>query len=279
MKPLQRNADQMAKTLVLFGLSFGPTAIHSKLCEEFQEPVTLKTVKNWLADFRRTPKDIDGRETAIAKFLERFASFTWGDIGQYEIPWEASEFIARLLVENVDSSISKGTWYRDLTRIEVSWIYRFHLVAPTVQPSTFLEMRDQIVLEDALSVLTGNPVDFDATFWYLAYRPSESPERQRAYDSAVDKRYIPPYDLSLYYNKALEMLQEASSLDPRSDFFDVAEGTAEQVKRDLDAKAPEMLQETSSLDPRSDFFGVAEGTGEQVECDLDAEALEMPQET
>ena len=82
MKRRQRNADQRAKTLVLFGLSFGPTAIHSKLCEEFQEPVTLKTVKNWLADFRRTPKDIDGRETAIAKFLERFASFAWGDIGQ-----------------------------------------------------------------------------------------------------------------------------------------------------------------------------------------------------
>lgn len=237
MKNLRRNTDQRAKTLVLFGLSFGPTAIHNKLCEEFLEPVSLKTVKNWLADFRRTPKDIDGRETAIAKFLERFESFTWADIGKYEIPWEASEFIARLLVKNVDISISKNTWYRDLARIEVSWICRFHLVAPKVPISTFLEMKEEIVLEDALSVLTGNPIDFDATFWYVAYGPWESPERQRAYDAAVAKRYVPPYDLSLYYNKAQEVLQEVGSLDPRSDFFDVAEGTAEQVKRDLDSRS------------------------------------------
>lgn len=230
MKSHRVNTPQRMRALVLFGSSLGPTAIHSRLCEEFPEPVSLKTVKNWLADFRRAVDGSDGRESEIVRFLTRCESFTWSDFGQYGIPWEASEFIAELLVENVEIHSRNNTWCPIFNRVEILWLWRFHLVSPTLPITELMAMRDHIVLEETRSVLTGEPIDFDDIYWYLAYGPWESPEKQSVYDAAVaGHKFISRYDESFHQDKALEVMKHAGSLDPRSDLFDIAETTVMEV--------------------------------------------------
>lgn len=211
----------------------GPAAIHAELCNEFYENVvSLKTVKNWLAEFRRSTKDGDRSESEIAKFLDRYECFTWNDFGKYEVPWEASTFVAKLMVENVSISLKNNSWYRDLSRIEITWIWRFHLVAPTLPIDSLIEMKEQITLEETRSVLTGEPVDFDALFWWLAHSPWENSEKQKAYELAVSTRYyVPRYDEEVHQQRALEVMKQASTLDPRSDLYDIATGTAEEITR------------------------------------------------
>ena len=221
------------RALALFGSAKGPTAIHSELCEMFSEPVSLKTVKNWLADFRRALDGSDGRESEIGSFLTRCESFTWSDFGQYGIPWEASEFIAQLLVENVEIHSRNNTLCPSFIRIEILWLWRFHLVSPTLPIADLIAMRDHILLEETRSVLTGEPIDFDDIYWYLAYGPWESPEKQGIYETAVaSHKYISRYDESSHQDKALEVMKHAGSLDPRSDLFDIAEGTVMEVTRE-----------------------------------------------
>ena len=230
MRSHRANTPQKVRALVLFGSSLGPTPIHAKLCEEFPDPVSLKTVKNWLADFRRGTNDGDGRESGVGRFLTRANQFTWSDFGQYEIPWEASAFIAQLMVENIEIHAKNNTWCPSISRIEMLWFWRFHLVAPTLPLADLLAMKDHILLEETRSVLTGEPINFDDIYWWLAYGPWESSERQRVYDSAVaTNRDIPAYDHELHFSKALEVMKEAGSLDPRSDLFDIAETTYMEV--------------------------------------------------
>ena len=202
MKSHPRNADQRALTFVLFGASLGPTRIHAQLCEEFRDPVSLKTVKNWLADFRQATKDSDGRES---EYLKRCELFTWSDIGQYEIPSEASNFIAKLMVEHVEIH-KRDKFYRRLTRFEVSWLWRFHLLAPTLPISRLLSTKDRVWLEQLRTVMTGEPIDFDDIYWWLAYSPWETPEKQEIYDAAVARhRDVRLYDDSVLNEKASDV--------------------------------------------------------------------------
>ena len=202
MKSHPRNADQRSRTFVLFAASLGPTPIHAKLCEEFPDPVSLKTVKNWLADFRQSTKDGDGQES---EYLKRCEHFTWSDFGQYEIPWEASNFVGKLMVEHVEIHI-KDKFYRGLTRFEVSWLWRFHLLAPTLPISRLLTIKDHVWLEQLRCVMAGEPLDFDDIYWWLAYSPWETPEKHGVYDEAVARhRGVPLYDESVLNEKANEV--------------------------------------------------------------------------
>ena len=111
------------------------------------------------------------------------------------------------------------------------WIWRFHLVAPTFPIPRLLDMKDRITLEETRSVLTGEPIDFEDTFWWLAHRPWESSEKKRLYELAVSTlRSIPRYDEEAHQEKALEVIKQARSLDPRSDLYDIATGTAVDVR-------------------------------------------------
>ena len=203
MKSHRANTPQRMRTLELFGASLGPTPIYRKLQDEYQDPVSLKTVKNWLADFRRPGKEGEERNPEEAKFLISLKPFTWGDIGQHEIPWEASEFIARLMVENVDSM--KGTHHRSLLRIQVLWLWRFSLLAPTLPISRLLKMSGHIIIEQLRAVLNGEPMDFDDIYWWLAYEPWKNLEKHKVYEAAIDGRSrIPRYDETLRAERAYE---------------------------------------------------------------------------
>ena len=109
------------------------------------------------------------------------------------------------MVEHVEIHI-KDNFYRRLTRFEVSWLWRFHLLAPTLPISRLLTIKDHVWLEQLRSVMAGEPLDFDDIYWWLAYSPWETPEKHGVYDEAVARhRGVPLYDDSVLNEKATEV--------------------------------------------------------------------------
>ena len=52
------SALQQTRTYELYKEGLGPTAIFDKLCEDFEDPVSARTVSTWLRGFRELNDEV-----------------------------------------------------------------------------------------------------------------------------------------------------------------------------------------------------------------------------
>ena len=114
------SASQQGRAYQLYHDKLGPTAIFDKLCEEFENPVSARTVSAWMRGFRGLTEEV--------KKLD--VPFEYHRMQEYGLPWEASRYVLRLW------AFVTSMWpifYKSAPRPtfrEVRWWWRVHLAVP-----------------------------------------------------------------------------------------------------------------------------------------------------
>jgi hypothetical protein len=176
-------------------LSFGPTAIHEALQEEFtgkgtRKPVSIDTVKKWIAEFKKLNTDLD-------------QPFSWHRMDEYGIPWEASGVMLRTWKAYITTMAPlyevEGRRSTHPTVRQVRWWWRaFKSVSPVFindeKKADYLDFAlwgDNFAMREIKYEVLGHEPNFDDLFAYLAFRPWTSNEARSEYLEAIQEHLIP----------------------------------------------------------------------------------------
>lgn len=189
---------QHGRAYDLYRGDLGPSAIFDKLCEEFEEPVSARTVSNWMRGFR----DLDKTVVALD------SPFEWHRMEEYGLPWEAS----RWLLE-VWGVVIRGRTERPFPTLrEARWWWRIHQAVPRIQTDTpepewlkelapegvpwvyfdTVAMARAFVARELAHELLGEPMVMDDLEALIALRPWENRVLEESYRREVDLGTIPP---------------------------------------------------------------------------------------
>ena len=124
--------------------------------------------------------------------------FQWHRLGEYDLPWEASEFLLQMwgyvkeLSRDLEWSLQYSAPLPAPTARQAKWWWRVHQAAPD-QDNLFVWMwATQLLQCDLFKDILKKTVDVSGIEAYLAYRAWQSPKQQTDYDQAVKDRRIPP---------------------------------------------------------------------------------------
>jgi hypothetical protein len=188
---------------------FGPTAIHQTLkkefeatdgvtasflatlvlattCIEYEKVVSLRTVKNWLREFRELRKGVTRLDEA----------FEWHRLDEYGLPWEAGAYI----LDTCSANRRATKYWQILTKEleepvptvrQVRWCWRVHLALPEVDGKDIILWAEAFVRYELLRDVLGNTVDMAGITAYLSHKPWTSDKSKEEYTKAVVEGRIP----------------------------------------------------------------------------------------
>ena len=171
-----------AHALYRFGM--GPTAIHRTLETEFEKPVSKRTIAKWVKRFKSgEPSNLD-------------APFKWHNLGQYELPWESSDYLMAMWVFVIDGG-RYGAASRDgpitpPTVRQMKWCWRVHLVCPGLQMYDVFWVAQRFTRREIFREVIGEQREFDDLEAYLAYKPWSGTQRSKAYEAAIQRGSVQP---------------------------------------------------------------------------------------
>ena len=182
----RKNEDQRLDTYLMYKQGFSPTRIHNGLkvrldageYGEHEDLVHLNSVKNWLREFRESDRGLDD-------------AFEWHRLGDYGLPWEASEFLLEMwvYVQELNRDLKWALHYLDSpppsTVRQANWWWRVHQAAPNQDKEFVRITAEQLWQCELYKDVLGKNVDVSGIEAYLAYRPWMSQEHQTAYHQAI----------------------------------------------------------------------------------------------
>ena len=161
----------------------------------YAEAVSLKTVKNWLANFRRLEHKPE---------LELCNDpFEWHHIGHHGIPWEASALITEMMVMPTPWPVSHRPSIQ-----EVLWWWRIRLAAPSLGLVTVAHLAVGCMFRELVGLLHDRPPRLDDVYWYLAFRPWESDEKQELYQAALNAQKVPKLIIQWHWKLGQQFIRE-----------------------------------------------------------------------
>jgi len=186
--------DQRVAAYRMWKLAVGPAKIHSELkvyvgagqYGDYAVVVSLRTVKNWLRDFRTLDAKLDD-------------TFQWHRLEEYGLPWEAGSFLLGLWgeVREINQSLRLLGWFRGSderlpTVRQARWWWRVHLAVPEMETkiNVYLWAEEFCRLELYQHVL-GKPMDAAGLEAYLAYKPWTDEGSLAIYNEALFSGRIP----------------------------------------------------------------------------------------
>ena len=124
--------------------------------------------------------------------------FQWHRMGEWGLPWEASEFIlgmwayAKELSADLDWSLQYSVPLPPPSVRLVHWWWRVHQAAPD-ETRFFVWMWGRELWRcDLYKDVLGKPADPSGIEAYLAYKPWQNPKQQDIYDRAIKRGTISP---------------------------------------------------------------------------------------
>ena len=180
MPSRQYNEDKRFRAYQLSKDGFGPTTIQQVLVEEFENKnppeqampaVKLRTVKNWLKEFR----DLET--------LDLDTPADWGKLEAYDIPENALGPLLQLWsVYGIEG--------RPTIRM-VKWWWRVHLALPD-EPlgQVVLGLALHFIIREIRRDVLGPSRDLTDLWQCIALKPWSGPDQKKKYDEAVEKGHI-----------------------------------------------------------------------------------------
>ena len=157
---------------------------------EFDDPVSTRTVSNWLRDFRALDESVAALDSP----------FEWHRMEEYGLPWEASSWLLEQW-----RWVTRGVTELPLPTVrEVRWWWRIHQAVPEIRTHTkepqwltrwhidTVQMASAFVARELAHELLGEPMVMDDLEALIALRPWESEELEKFYRMQLDLRIIPP---------------------------------------------------------------------------------------
>ena len=125
-------------------------------------------------------------------------------MGEYGLPWEASEYLMRMWVyyceELVALSPRSGEPLVPPPSVrQMKWMWRVHLAAPDLTEYDTWMVSCRFTLREMCHDLLGHADDMFDLEAHLTYRPWESDQSLDRYRSAIEAGHIPP--LSIWLDK------------------------------------------------------------------------------
>lgn len=175
--------EQRLHAYHLHNQGFKPTAIHNALGAAFGEtetPVSLRTVNGWLKEFRSIGHDISAVDQ----------TFHWELLDEYNIPWDASSYLLAYWAEMIEQYQELG--HRPLSIRDMTWVWRVHLVEPSLNFYEVRELSLQFVARELFRDVLGEDWGMDDLWGRLAFRPWAGDVERASYDAAVKSGAVPP---------------------------------------------------------------------------------------
>lgn len=180
--PRQRaSSEQHKRAYDLFRDEKGPSAILKTLEDEFEEPVSVRTVATWVKGFRELSK-----ETLILD-----SPFEWHRMEEYSLPWEASAYVLEMWTfvhENLRWALHLGS----PSVRQVRWWWRVHLSARDLGMEDNYWLAERFAIRELEHNVLGLPLEMADLEAHLAYKPWATEERRQAYLRSVEEERIPP---------------------------------------------------------------------------------------
>ncbi len=156
----------------------GPTAILEQLRQNFEEPVSIRTVANWVSRF----KEFSG--------TEKEKPFEWLTMEHYDIPWESSAFLMDMWKFDRDH---KPFPYDNIelfspTIRQVQWWWRVHQAIPELCKFDIWHIGQKFTARDILAEVMQSDIGSTDLQAYLAYRPWENSDY---YEISLQNHMIP----------------------------------------------------------------------------------------
>ena len=172
--------NQKLHAYSLFRQNFPPSAIHKALVEEFEEletPLSLKTVKRWVAEFKTKEEEVAHLD----------GPFAWHKLEKYGLPWEASAYLLEMWAfvreGKVMSVFPKESRMLSPTVREMIWARRVHLATPDVGMRDVWLLAERFVYRELCHEVLGERLDMADLEAQLAYRPWEGwPDNEERLD-------------------------------------------------------------------------------------------------
>ena len=144
--------------------------------------------------------------------------FQWHRMGEWGLPWEASEFIlgmwayAKELSADLEWSLQYSVPLPPPSVRLVHWWWRVHQAAPD-ETRFFVWMWGRELWRcDLYKDILGKPADPSGIEAYLAYKPWQNPKQQDIYDRAIKRGTISPLPPALVGAMHTEELRGNSEL-------------------------------------------------------------------
>ena len=175
------NPNQHMKAYELYRQGNGPTAIADVLSKSFENPVSERTVGTWIRGFK----------TLDSRIVDLDGPFEWHRMEEYELPWEAGEFLLRAW-RNMEGVGFLGLQEpRTPTIREMRWWWRLHLAAPDLKAIFgFWWLSAQFCQRELRHEVLHQPLRTDDLEWVLFYKPWLI-AGMAAYKSALSQGLIP----------------------------------------------------------------------------------------
>ena len=177
------NPAQRLRAFQLYHDGYGPAATLNKLREEFERPVSTRTVATWVKEFK-----VQVEETG----LNLDAPFEWHRLEEYGLPWEASDYLLEILWLHQNGKIVRSPSAPAPTPSvrQVRWWWRIHKAVPTIgkRDTWFLALR--FMLRELAHDVLNLPLDVADLEAHLAYKPWDE-DRREIYNKAVEDGRIP----------------------------------------------------------------------------------------
>ena len=170
---------QHGRAYDLYRAGLGPTAIFDKLDGEFEDPVSPRTVSNWMRGFRELKDSVVARDSP----------FEWHRMEEYGLPWEASRWLLDLWSVQTHGG-------RPLPTVrEVQWWWRAYQAAgdlPTGNWSTWdaFQIAKAFISRELAHDLLGEPMHVADLELLVAVRPWESDELKQDYYERVEEEPV-----------------------------------------------------------------------------------------
>jgi len=231
-------AEQQIRAYQLFQTEgFSAIAILTNLELEYDTPVSLRTVYNWLKVFKN----------ARDEFTQYDEEFAWHKLSQFDLPWESSEFIlAMWKYVTRYSRLANSAWVLEETqnadgrpkltyRLDVDllsedepmppppmklppptfrqakWWWRIHLAVPDVEFEDLYWLSQRFVDRELAQTVLGIPATYADLEAHLAYQPWHCEDCLEIYLTAVQEQQIPQISQETFSTSEREAI--ASSLD------------------------------------------------------------------
>ena len=180
------SASQQGRAYELYQEKLGPTAIFEKLREEFENPISARTVSAWIRGFRNLTKELTDLD----------APFEYHRMGEYGLPWEAGGYLMEMWAWArefwADLAEKLGDPEPPLPTVRLArWWWRVHLLVPEETRFDVYIWAQAFSWRELLQDVLDETADMTGLSAYLAYRPWESADQRFAYVQAVGQKRIP----------------------------------------------------------------------------------------
>jgi len=162
----------------LYSSGNGPTAILRQLKARFDNPVSTRTVANWVSRFKYSLENGKDRP------------FEWLTMDTHGIPWEASAFILDMWQFDRQHKPfpNSNVEIPEPTIRQVQWWWRVHQAIPELNRFDTWHLGQKFTIRDILAEVMEANIGSKDLQAYLSYKPWDKPE---SYLSSINNESIP----------------------------------------------------------------------------------------